>query len=98
MIALRKVCINADQIQAAHNVNAQLDYAGERWAPRHPIPKPEYKTAALSFRPSSVMDFFIDPQSQENDLIIFLQHRGELRFEYDPVLETKLNTLFSVFE
>lgn len=98
MIGNRKIAINIDQVQAAHNVNAQLDYAGERWAPRHPIPKYVYKTTQFSFRNTTILDWMIDPVGEDKDIIIWLSHRGEIRFEYDIALETKLINIFAAIE
>jgi hypothetical protein len=98
MVATRKVCVNFEQIQAAHNINTQLDYAGERFAPRHPIPQPVYAEASFNFRNMSILDWMVDPQSKEKDIIIWLQHRGEMRFAYDLALETKLTNIFAALE
>lgn len=96
MVGMRKVCINAVNIQNAHMYNQQMQMSGDNCIQME-VPKAKYLSARFSFRPHTVMDWFIDPESRENDIIVFLQHRGELRFEYSPALETNLENVFSAF-
>lgn len=95
MVGIRKVCVNAINIQNAHMYNQQMQMSGDQWQ-QMAVPEPKYLGARFSFRPHTVMDWFIDPESKERDIIIFLQHRGELRFEYDALLETNLENVFSI--
>ena len=95
MEGIRKVCINADDINTARNFNMQLIAEGNSYQ-RVPIPRPQYMGVRLSFPASLVLDYFIDPQSEDKDIIVFMSHRGEVRFEYNPILETQLETIMSV--
>lgn len=97
MIAARKICINFFEIQQIRAYNAERAQAGEQYGIL-PVPTPIYKSAEFSFRSSMVLDWFIDPESKDNDIIAYLQHRGEIRLEYDPGLEGRLRSVFSVFE
>lgn len=97
MVGERKVCINFTDIQNIRMYNAQAQQAGEQYN-KLEVPAPQYLTAMFSFRSSTIVDWFIDPESKDNDIIVFLQHRGEMRFSYDVALETKLTNISSVFE
>lgn len=95
MEGIRKVCINIEDINWAKGYNTQMIMEGQDYKKVH-VPPKEYMSARLSFPASTVVDYFIDPESRDRDLIVWLQHRGEIRFEYSPVLETQLETIMSV--
>jgi len=96
MVGNRKICINYHDIKDAVTYNNNLVYSGDTFSPRAKIPDEQYVSARFSFAPSQVLDFFIDPQSEEKDIIVWLSHRGEMRFEYDALLESELEMIMKV--
>lgn len=96
MVGIRKVCINVQEMNnTIHHNNSVAASGGEMYSLIR-VPEPRYLTARFAFRPDNILDWFIDPENDNKDIIVWLSHRGELRFEYDPVLETKLETIFSI--
>lgn len=96
MVGLRKVCINIHAMNHAIQYNNALTNSGEDFFKLMKVPEPEYMTARFAFRPDNIVDWFIDPESDTKDIIVWLSNRGEIRFEYSVVLETKLETIFSI--
>lgn len=98
MVGIRKICRNINEINACVNYNAQLqaEYeSGMSMVKRQVlIPEPIYYEARFSFRPHNVEDWFVDKPT--GDIIIWLRNRGETRFQYDPLLESQLETSMSL--
>lgn len=96
MIATRKICKNIVDIEEAKEYNRQsrYDFETNRSVTQYEVevPEPIYQDVEFSFRPSMVDDWYRD---NNGDLIIWLRNRGETRFVYSPLLETKLDAIFS---
>lgn len=58
------------------------------------IPEAIYHTVQFSFRPATVQDWFIETGTK--DIIVWLARRGEVRLEYNPLLEIQLTQVFSI--
>ena len=96
MKGIRKVCINNNQIQAAINMNAQLEYEGN-FRPRIDIPNPKYQICEYNFRIHNVQSFYCEPNenNETGDIIINLAYDGIIRLEYNPAIIAQLETHFS---
>lgn len=96
MKAIRKIIINQVDIDRAIQINTQMimDNQMSRYAPQIDIPKPKYGSVQFNFRPHNVQDWFIEADSNR-DIICNLMYKGEIRLEYDPLVETQLEAIFS---
>lgn len=97
MKAIRKIIINQTAIDRAIQMNTQMimNYANYSTAPQVEVPKPEYGVVQYNFRPHNVQEWFIEPGG-DRDIIVNLSYKGEVRLEYDPIVETYLEAIFSV--
>ena len=84
-----------NEIQASYNINAQLRAEYENGISMYKqiaIPEPIYNGVRFTFDSQDIKDWYLD---KNGDIVIWLYHRGETIFEYSPVLETQLETIFS---
>lgn len=62
-----------------------------------PLPertKPIYETTYFSFKVQNVVDYIVEP-TEERDIILNLQGRGEQRLSYDSIMCNKLELIFN---
>lgn len=96
MKAIRKIIINEREIDIAIKMNTQLisENAGNRYAPQITIPQPLYNNVQFNFRPHNVQDWYTEC-GPDRDIIANVLYAGTIRFEYDPLLETQFEAMFS---
>jgi superfamily II helicase len=93
-----KYCQNYKEIQENQMLrNDALVY--NQHNPYSPIevPKrlePEYSITYYNFKVMNVLDFVIEP-TKDKDIIANIHPKGELRLEYSPLIESKLNLIFN---
>ncbi len=103
MLGLRKIIINQNEIQQKIHYNNQLEseYYGQNFKPAYvDVPAPIYTVEEYYFRLHQVNSFYIEKNrllqgKPEKDIIANILYEGLVRFQYDPVLESKLTLSFS---
>lgn len=102
MEAVIKIITNSEDIAAAKNYNLQqkVEYAGHRSYPQVQVPKPVYDTQKYSFRLDLVNSFYVEKNTvegnEEGDVIVNITYEGLVRFQYDPLLISRLDLYLNV--
>lgn len=94
MQCMRRSCINTQEIQEALNFNMNLAAAGDRFAPKAPVPEPAYREDLFSFKLENVQSFYVE-RTDDEDIVMQLAYDGYVRMKYDITLLNVLNLKFS---
>jgi hypothetical protein len=103
MKGIRKIITNQTEITMAQQYNTvcRADYAGSGMPPPvSPVPEPKYDTQEFSFKLENVASFYVQRDTvrgkSKGDLIANIIYEGEVIFQYDPLLEARLEMYLNV--